>query len=279
MKKNKNKIITQQIYVGIGLVIDENKNKVLLVKRYAPEIPEYDEKWELPGGKIKTGEAFEEGIEREVREETGISVKCGEIFPFTFNKVIKRDSEVIQFNMICGKCEIQEKTKTSNKNENEFKWFSIENLSFDKILPGSKEFLIWGLSKQNLDNMIPEEAKLYEINLESIEKSENKFRGYRILLLFKPEKNERFWVECQYGRIGTNFKKISKSFYRLNEAINYAKDILEKRRDRGYVLTFIEQNHPLRSWVQEENIPFHKSAQIRLFENIEVMDYDQRTRQ
>jgi len=57
--------------VGVGAVILD-ENRVLLIKRgQAPLKGE----WSLPGGALEIGETLEEGIRREVREETGLIVE------------------------------------------------------------------------------------------------------------------------------------------------------------------------------------------------------------
>jgi ADP-ribose pyrophosphatase YjhB (NUDIX family) len=63
-------------YIGIGagaLIIEDDR--VLLV-RHRPERRGYWEKrWILPGGMLRVGETIDEGIVREVAEETGLSVE------------------------------------------------------------------------------------------------------------------------------------------------------------------------------------------------------------
>ncbi len=67
--------------VGAGLgVILEKEGKILLGKRH-PDPDKADSafrsagEWSLPGGKLDWGETFEEGAIREVKEETGITIK------------------------------------------------------------------------------------------------------------------------------------------------------------------------------------------------------------
>jgi 8-oxo-dGTP diphosphatase len=57
--------------VGVGAVILDG-DRVLLIKRgHAPLMGE----WSLPGGALEVGETLEEGIRREVLEETGLMVE------------------------------------------------------------------------------------------------------------------------------------------------------------------------------------------------------------
>ncbi len=48
-----------------------NEGKLLIVKQRVSE----SRKWSLPGGKLERGETIEEGLLREMREETGLAVR------------------------------------------------------------------------------------------------------------------------------------------------------------------------------------------------------------
>ncbi len=64
------------VQVAAGLVFREGK---LLITQRRPH-DHLGGLWEFPGGKRESGETFEVCLERELREELGVSVQIGELF-------------------------------------------------------------------------------------------------------------------------------------------------------------------------------------------------------
>jgi ADP-ribose pyrophosphatase YjhB (NUDIX family) len=61
---------------GVGAVVLDRELRVLLVRRgKEPLLGE----WSLPGGALELGERLEDGVRREVREETGLEVVPEEV--------------------------------------------------------------------------------------------------------------------------------------------------------------------------------------------------------
>lgn len=56
----------------VAVIIEFPNNKILLVKRGTVVFKGY---WALPGGRVDAGETVEETVVREVKEETGLSVR------------------------------------------------------------------------------------------------------------------------------------------------------------------------------------------------------------
>jgi ADP-ribose pyrophosphatase YjhB (NUDIX family) len=77
--------------IGVGAVIEDGEGKVLLV-RHRPERGGYWQgKWICPGGRLEAGETIEEGIRREVEEETRLTIEL--VRPLTpFDRIV-RDEE------------------------------------------------------------------------------------------------------------------------------------------------------------------------------------------
>jgi 8-oxo-dGTP diphosphatase len=62
-----------RIVVGAAIIAGD---RLLAAQRAEP--PEHAGRWEFPGGKVKAGEADQDALVRECREELGVAVKLGE---------------------------------------------------------------------------------------------------------------------------------------------------------------------------------------------------------
>lgn len=71
--------------LAVGAVVFHN-DAVLLIKRNNP--PNAGQ-WAIPGGKVKLGETLQQAAEREILEETGITIRAGEVI-YQF-EIIERD--------------------------------------------------------------------------------------------------------------------------------------------------------------------------------------------
>jgi len=72
--------------VAVGAIVFKD-NRVLLVRRGKPPA---ENLWAIPGGRVEIGETLQEAAEREILEETGISIRA--LDPtYTFD-VIDRDA-------------------------------------------------------------------------------------------------------------------------------------------------------------------------------------------
>lgn len=73
--------------VGVGAIVI-HEGKVLLVQR---GIDPSRGLWAIPGGSLELGETIQAGAEREILEETGVSIRAGEpVYTFDF---FERDAE------------------------------------------------------------------------------------------------------------------------------------------------------------------------------------------
>jgi ADP-ribose pyrophosphatase YjhB (NUDIX family) len=58
----------------VGGIVHDAHGRLLLIRRGRDP---HRGRWSLPGGRIEAGESPEQAVEREVREETGLSVRAG----------------------------------------------------------------------------------------------------------------------------------------------------------------------------------------------------------
>src|SRR5712692_1297094 len=75
--------------VGIGGVIID-RGRTLLIRRGSEPLRG---EWSIPGGTLELGESLEEGVARELLEETGITVRVIEIIE-VFDRIYAEDGTI-----------------------------------------------------------------------------------------------------------------------------------------------------------------------------------------
>ncbi|MFQ5485122.1 MAG: NUDIX hydrolase [Desulfobacterales bacterium] len=81
--------------VAVGAFVFHH-NRVLLVQRGAPPSKG---KWAIPGGSVELGETLQEAAEREIMEETGITIHA-RMPAFTFDVVDRDETGRIRFHYV-----------------------------------------------------------------------------------------------------------------------------------------------------------------------------------
>lgn len=60
----------------VGAIIKDSGGRLLLIKRgHAPQAG----RWSLPGGRVEPGETDQQAVIREIREETGLDIRCDQL--------------------------------------------------------------------------------------------------------------------------------------------------------------------------------------------------------
>jgi len=79
--------------IGVGAVIEDEAGRILLVKHVSERGGFWQGKWICPGGELESGETIEEGIRREVMEETQLEIDLVTPLP-PFDTVVRSNGEV-----------------------------------------------------------------------------------------------------------------------------------------------------------------------------------------
>ena len=118
----------------IGAVILDNLGRVLLGKRLKDP---GSLTWALPGGKMELMESFEECLQREVLEETGLEVLLKELVSISSETLDEFHGINIGFTaeIIRGKPEVKEKDKCEM-----WDWFPLDELP-EPLLPFSETII------------------------------------------------------------------------------------------------------------------------------------------
>ncbi len=109
--------------VTVGALIFNGAGEVLMIRTQ-----KWSGLWGIPGGKIKFGEASEEALRRELKEETGLDVSRIEFIlvqDCIHSREFYRDEHFVLLNYLC---QCQEATEVRlNEEAVEFRWVTVED--------------------------------------------------------------------------------------------------------------------------------------------------------
>jgi len=78
--------------VAVGAVIEDDEGRILLVKHVPEKGGFWQGKWICPGGRLGLGEGIEEGIKREIMEETNLEISL--ITPLVpWDRIVKENGK------------------------------------------------------------------------------------------------------------------------------------------------------------------------------------------
>lgn len=111
------------------------RDRVLLVERAKTPLKGY---WSLPGGVLETGERLEEGIEREVLEETGLVVKPLKVIEI-FERIMRDAKGIPEYHyvLIDYLCRVTGGTLAPADDVSRAEWVSRGSLRDYKITEGT----------------------------------------------------------------------------------------------------------------------------------------------
>ena len=134
--------------VGVGGVVIR-EGRVLLVRRARPPL---QGQWSIPGGGLEVGETITAGIQREVREETGLEVLVLQHIGI-FERILHDDSGRTQYHyvLIDHLCEVAGGALRAGGDASEVAWASAAELSRFSLTDTSLEVIRLAFAALNAD--------------------------------------------------------------------------------------------------------------------------------
>jgi len=149
--------------VCTGALIINKEGRVLLSRS-----PKWDGKYIISGGHLKYGEGLEEGVKREIKEETGLEIKKTERLSFddaVFDSKYFQKKHLIFCDFLCYYDGNSNDVKTNEEFEKEYLWISPEE---------SLKLEIQEESKRVIEKYIE-----HKKNLEGWKRCQADFENYR----------------------------------------------------------------------------------------------------
>lgn len=145
--------MTQHKHIGVYAFIVRDDSVLLIKKARGP----YTGKLDLPGGSLEFGEKPLEGLVRELKEETGLSIKNQKLLDFLSHTVIYQNNneDVEMYHLgIIYQVEINDdegvlKSTSDGEDSNGAIWVKISEINHENLSPFAK------ILTSNLKNKIP----------------------------------------------------------------------------------------------------------------------------
>jgi ADP-ribose pyrophosphatase YjhB (NUDIX family) len=114
-----------------GIIFNQQRTKILLTKRAAPPKALY---WFPPGGAIDLGETVEEGLKREILEETDVTVRNLQFINYIDGITHDLDDKVeYHFVVFMFEAEYSKGTIKAKDDALDVRWVSIEEIMSEAI--------------------------------------------------------------------------------------------------------------------------------------------------
>lgn len=132
-------------YLGIKGIIRNSKGEILLLKVNPSKFERTDKLiyWDIPGGRIQTGDNVEETLRREIYEETGVrDIKNIEPFLMVLSNIrIPKEGKSYGLILSTYTCDIDPNEKILLSDEHtDFGWFNLKEASKLFEIKYPKEF-------------------------------------------------------------------------------------------------------------------------------------------
>src|SRR5256885_643183 len=131
-------------WVGVGDELHD-RARVVLVNRGRPPLAG---EWSIPGGRLETGESMREGVVREVREETGLTVEPAELLG-VYDRLLRDEAARILYHyvLIDFLCLRVAGELHADGDAEDARWFTPDGLSGLSLAEDTAEVIRLGFGK------------------------------------------------------------------------------------------------------------------------------------
>ncbi len=130
--------------VGVGAVILD-QGRVVLVKRKFPPLAG---DWSIPGGRLKIGETLREGVVREAREETGLTVDPIELLGVYDRLLLDEAGRILyHYVLIDFLCRRLTGELQASGDADDARWFSPEEIEKVSLVADTAQVIRLGFEK------------------------------------------------------------------------------------------------------------------------------------
>lgn len=128
-----------KLFVAAKAVI-VNNGKVLLLREAAYDEGTNKGKWGVPGGRIHDDEAILEGLDREVMEESGLTVKSGAVIG-TIENFPVINGEKCHIIRLYYSCEYRGGEVAISNEHDQFGWYDLDEMSSLDVVGGEADLI------------------------------------------------------------------------------------------------------------------------------------------
>ena len=124
--------------VAVGAIVFK-EDKVLLVLRGKPPA---ENLWSIPGGSVELGETLQEATEREIREESGITIRAREPV-YTFDVLERDDKGNVRFHYVIVDLVADYVSGELSPGDDaiDVRWFSTDDVNKLKVSEATRKLL------------------------------------------------------------------------------------------------------------------------------------------
>lgn len=120
----------------VGAFVHDDHGRLLVIRRGRPPS---EGLWSIPGGRVEPGESGEEAAAREVREETGLTVRVGKLVG-SVERPGRTDDELYVIDDYAAEV-VGDARPTAGDDASEARWVTREELEALPLTPGLMDTL------------------------------------------------------------------------------------------------------------------------------------------